>query len=243
MSDWHSTIWDFHEPAWREYRSAAWYVERLRAEGFTVEEASGGMPTAFCATWGEDGPVIGSYAEYDAVPGNSQDRVPYRCPRPGVHRSAAGHTDPHSALGISALAGVLAAKHAMEKHGIKGRLKFLGEPAEKTCGSKPVHAAKGYYDDMAAAVSFHPSFGAMRANTTILDTHCGCYWSCVYTFECDEPETWGQVTQGRNMANAHTMARAPGANDALCLMYTTTKYTKEAMFPHTGTWTAGWESP
>ena len=36
------------------------------------------------------------------VPGNSQDRVPYRCPRPGVHRAAAGHTDPHSALGISA---------------------------------------------------------------------------------------------------------------------------------------------
>jgi len=30
---------------------------------------------------------------------------------------------------------------------------------------------------------------------------------------------------------------APGAIDALCLMYTTTKYTKEAMFPHTGTWT------
>jgi aminobenzoyl-glutamate utilization protein B len=31
--------------------------------------------------------------------------------------------------------------------------------------------------------------------------------------------------------------RAAPAIDALCLMYTTTKYTKEAMFPHTGTWT------
>ena len=33
------------------------------------------MPTAFLATWGTRGPVIGSYAEYDAVPGNSQESV------------------------------------------------------------------------------------------------------------------------------------------------------------------------
>ena len=38
LSDWTATIFDFGETAWREYRSAAWYVDRLRAEGFTVEE-------------------------------------------------------------------------------------------------------------------------------------------------------------------------------------------------------------
>ena len=43
FSRWHAEIWDFHEPAWREYRSAAWYIERLRNEGFEVEEGSGGM--------------------------------------------------------------------------------------------------------------------------------------------------------------------------------------------------------
>ena len=71
-------IWDFHEPAWREYRSAAYYVRLLRELGFEVEEGTGGMPTAFRATYGSGGPVIASYAEYDAVPGNSQDPVPYR---------------------------------------------------------------------------------------------------------------------------------------------------------------------
>ena len=35
----------------------------------------------------------------------------------------------------------------------------------------------------------------------------------------------------------HTVARCPGAIDAVCLMYTNTKYTKEAMLPRTGTWT------
>lgn len=233
LSGWHTEIWDLHETAWREYRSAAWYADRLRREGFDVEEGSGGMPTAFCARWGEGGPLIGSFAEYDAVPGNSQERVPYEKPREGVHRWAPGHTDPHSALGVGALGGVLAAKAAIERHGIRGRLVLMGEPAEKVCGSKPVHAAKGYYDEMDAAVTFHPAYSATRTNTTVWDTHCGSYWSRVYTFECENPETWAPAGGG----DPHTEARAPGAIDALCLMYTTTKYTKESMLPHTGTWT------
>ena len=36
LSDWHRTIWEYAEPAWREYRSSAWFVERLRQEGFEV---------------------------------------------------------------------------------------------------------------------------------------------------------------------------------------------------------------
>ncbi|TIW57271.1 MAG: amidohydrolase, partial [Mesorhizobium sp.] len=30
LSAWTRTIFDFGETAWREYRSAAWYVERLK---------------------------------------------------------------------------------------------------------------------------------------------------------------------------------------------------------------------
>ena len=186
LSDFDLEIWRYAEPAWREYRSARAYVDLLRDEGFDVEEGSGDMPTAFLATWGDGGPVIGSYAEYDAVPGNSQQPVPYQAPREGLHPYAAGHTDPHSMLGVGALTGFLAAKAAMEKFGIDGQLRFFGEPAEKVCGSKPVHAAKGYFDDADAFISYHP----MNANTTVWETHCGSYWSAVFTFECAEPEAW-----------------------------------------------------
>ena len=63
LSEWTATIFNYGETAWREYRSAAWYIERLRAEGFDVEEGSAGMPTAFCADWRNgEGPVIGLYA-------------------------------------------------------------------------------------------------------------------------------------------------------------------------------------
>ena len=94
LSDWHQTIWRYAEPAWREYKSAALYVERLRAEGFTVEESSAGMPTAFCATWGDRGPVIGGYAEYDAVPGQSQQQTRYRAPYHGAASPAPGSRSP-----------------------------------------------------------------------------------------------------------------------------------------------------
>src|SRR5918994_1435376 len=131
-SAWNRTIWDFGETAWREYRSAAWYIDLLRTEGFTVEAGSGGMPTAFSAVWENGaGPTIGAYAEYDGIPGNCQAADVVRRPRDGLGPEAGGHTDPHSALGIAQLVGMLAAKEAMQRHAIRGRLKFFGEPAEK----------------------------------------------------------------------------------------------------------------
>lgn len=231
-----ATIFGFAEPAWREYRSVAWYVDRLRAEGFTVEEGSGGMPTAFCAQWSNgDGPVVGMYAEYDAVPGNCQAAAPKQGPRTGLSAHVAGHTDPHSALGISGLGGVLATKAAMEAHGLKGGLRFTGEPAEKVRGSKPIHAAQGYYDGLAGMLSFHPFYMLPLCNTVRWDTHCGAAYSMVYRFICDEPHLWGAV-DGAPIPQSHSDIRAPGANDALVMMYTQGRMLRDTMVPHAGGW-------
>jgi len=233
LADFEQEIWEYAEPAWREYRSADAYVDLLREHGFEVEEGSGGMPTAFVAEYGEGDPVLASYAEYDAVPANSQQAVPERAPREGFNEYAPGHTDPHSVLGVATLGGVLGAKAAMDAHDLDGTLRYFGEPAEKVCGSKPVHAAKGYFDDHDAAIAYHP----YPTNTTVWDTHCGSYWSVVFTFEADRPEEWADSTLIPQSGFTHARARCPGALDAVCLMYTNTKYTKEAMFPSTGTWT------
>ena len=216
LSDWTATIWDFAEPAWREYLSAAWYVERLRAEGFEVEEGSAGMPTAFRAEWRQgEGPMVGAYAEYDAVPGNCQEAAPEPGPREGLPVHAAGHTDPHSALGVGALGGVLALKAVMEREGIPGGIRFMGEPAEKVRGSKPIHAAAGCYDGLAGMVSFHPCYMLPLSNTVRWDTHCGAAFSRVWTFECLAPEAWGAAGMESPIPVAHTAARAPGAGEAL----------------------------
>ena len=232
LSEFNARIWSYAEPAWREYKSARAYVELLRAEGWAVEEGSGAMPTAFVARWGEGGPLVAGFSEYDAVPGNSQQVVPYPAPRAGMHPYAAGHTDPHSMLGTASLAAMLGAKAALQAHGMPGRLVLFGEPAEKICASKPIHAAKGYYDGLDAAVVWHP----WPLNTVTGETQFGAYWSAVISFEAVSPETWVDPTL-MPIDASHAVARCPGALDAMMLMYTITKTTKEAMFPHAGSWT------
>lgn len=243
FSEWHRTIWNYAEPAFREYRSAEWYVDFLRKDGWDVEEGSGGMPTAFCAVWSNgEGPTIGGYAEYDATPGNCQAADTVKRPRDGLSPYAAGHTDPHSALGIGAMSGFLAAKTTMQKYNIRGRLKLMGEPAEKLRAGKPIHAAKGYYDDMDAAIAYHPFYTLTLANTVVWDTHVGAAYAMIYTFTCDEPETWmrserksGSVLDAAAWAvtPAQASVRCPGATDAVLLMHSVSKIFKEHLAPTT----------
>jgi len=227
LSAFDQQIWEYAEPAWREYNSARAYCDLLRQQGFEAIEGTGDMPTAFKASFGDGKPVLGTFAEYDAVPGCSQKAVPYRAPRDGFHQCTAGHTDPHSALGVGALAGILATKASIEEHGLPGKIVIFGEPAEKVCGSKPVHATKGFYDGFDIFIVFHP----WDTNSVCWETQSGAYWNAAFTFECEAPETW--ISQPQAIPGG----RAPAALDAVCLMYTTTKYTKEAMLPHTGLWT------
>lgn len=262
LLEWHTHIWELAEPAWREYDSQAWYVRTLQEEGFAVEDGSAGMPTAFSARWtnpaaagseadaagnADDagggghlgaGPTLLTYAEYDAVPGNSQAATTSETPREGLSRFAPGHTDPHSALGISTLAGLLATKHAMEVHGIAGTLLYTGEPAEKMHGSKVVHGLRGYYDDADAIVSFHPFYMLPLCNTARWDTQCGAYYSKVYSFVCDEPETWqlSSADPHSPIPASHSAARAPGPNLSLTQMYSASRSMLDAMLPATGGW-------
>ena len=57
-------IWEYAELSMQEHRSAAAYIEILKAEGFTVEETLCGMPTAFLGKFGTGKPVIGILGEY-----------------------------------------------------------------------------------------------------------------------------------------------------------------------------------
>jgi len=237
LSVWTKTIFDFGETAWREYQSAAFYVDLLRNAGFSVEEGSGGMPTAFCAHWTNGpGPTVGMYAEYDAVPGNCQDAVTVRQPRPGLSMYAGGHTDPHSGLGMAGLGGLFAAKAAMQRHGIGGTLRFTGEPAEKVRGSKPIHAAKGYYDGLCGMISFHPFYMMPLCNTARWDTHCGAAYAMIYRFVCDRPEDWARAAGSTPIPQSHSAVRAPGASEALMLMFMTSKALRDSMLPHQGGW-------
>jgi len=147
-------IWEYAELGLIEFKSSKLLADELERHGFKVERGVAGMPTAFVASWGEGKPVIGIMGEYDALPGLSQKPVPYREPlKPG----APGHGCGHNIHGTSGMAAALAVKYAMEKHGIKGTIKFFGCPAEENFDGKVFMVRAGYFNDVDAVISHHPS--------------------------------------------------------------------------------------
>src|SRR5699024_8028829 len=73
-------------------------------------------------------------------------------------------------------------------------------------------------------------------NTTRWDTHCAVAFSVMYTFTCDEPETWLSSGADSPIPASHADARAPGATDAVVNMYSLSKMYREHMLPNNMGW-------
>ena len=69
-------IWDYAEVGYKEVKSSALLQQLLKDNGFTVQAGVAEIPTAFVATYGTGKPVIGILAEFDALPGLSQEASP-----------------------------------------------------------------------------------------------------------------------------------------------------------------------
>ena len=146
-------VWEFAELGLIEFKSSALLADELEKHGFRVERGIADMPTAFVATWGEGKPVIGIMGEYDALPGLSQKKVPWKQP---LEPGKPGHGCGHNIHGTSGMAATIAIKKAMEKHKIKGTIKFFGCPAEENFGGKVFMVRDGYFNDVNAVISHHP---------------------------------------------------------------------------------------
>ena len=147
-------IWEFAELGLIEFKSSALLADELEKHGFRIERGSAGMPTAFVATWGEGKPVIGIMGEYDALPGLSQKKVPQK---ETLEQGKPGHGCGHNIHGTSGMAAAIAVKKAMEKQNRKGTIKFLGSPAEENFSGKVFMVRDGYFTDVDAVISHHPS--------------------------------------------------------------------------------------
>ncbi len=146
-------IWDHPEVALEETFASTLLSQELADAGFTIERGVGQMETAFVASWGAGGPIIGLLGEYDALPGLSQALSADRDP---LQPDGPGHGCGHNLFGTACLGAVLALKQAMEREGIPGTLRFYGCPAEETLVGKTFMARAGLFDDLDAALSWHP---------------------------------------------------------------------------------------
>lgn len=148
-------VWETPETLYGEFRSAAEHAAMLRQKGFRVAEGVAGIPTAVTGEAGEGGPVIAILGEYDALPGLSQV-AGIAEPRelvPGGN----GHGCGHNLLGAAALLAACAVKDWLEATGTKGRVRYYGCPAEEGGAAKTFMVREGLFDDVAAAVTWHPN--------------------------------------------------------------------------------------
>jgi amidohydrolase len=124
------------ELKFKEFESAKLLASELRTAGFEVQEGIAGMETAFSGeiTAGS-GPVVAMLCEYDALPD-------------------IGHGCGHNLIATGGLLAGIAASGALAG---SGTIRVVGTPAEEGGGGKIIELEAGVFDDVDAALMFHPS--------------------------------------------------------------------------------------
>lgn len=146
-------IWTWAEPGYQETKSSAFLAQWLEEAGFKLTTKVAGIPTAFTATFGEGKPVIGIVGEFDALPGVSQQAVPYRQPRDDARY---GHACGHHLFGVASASAAIAIAQQISAGKIKGTVRYYGCPAEEGGAAKVFLVREGLFDDCDAVLHWHP---------------------------------------------------------------------------------------
>jgi len=146
-------LWEYAELAFQEVISSNAMLKMLQDQGFSIESGIAKMPTAFLASYGEGRPILGILAEYDALPGLSQDAVPYRKP---LIEGGVGHGCGHCLFGAGSVSAAIAVKNWLSKTGCKGTIRLYGTPAEEMCAGKMYFVRAGLFNDVDAVLHWHP---------------------------------------------------------------------------------------
>ncbi len=146
-------IWGYAEVGYQEVQSSALLQSKLEAAGFAVEAGIAEMPTAFVASYGSGRPVIAILAEFDALPGLSQDAVPVRKP---LVELASGHGCGHHLFGTASTAAGIAVKEWLAAIGRSGTIRVYGTPAEEGGAGKVYMVRAGLFNDVDVVLHWHP---------------------------------------------------------------------------------------
>ena len=124
------------EYGFEEHRAVRLLSGELEREGFTVQRDLAGLPTAFAARAGTvHRPAVALLLEYDALPG-------------------LGHACGHNLIAAAGLGAALTARAVLGDGA--GAIWAVGTPAEEGGGGKVTETEAGVFDDVDAALMFHP---------------------------------------------------------------------------------------
>lgn len=135
------------EIAYEEHFAHDSITSFLEGHGYSVKRHTYSLDTSFEAEYGSGGRLVIVCAEYDALP-------------------AIGHACGHNLIATSSIATFLAAAEAIKAHGIEGKVRILGTPAEEGGGGKAkLIEAGAFKDNPAAAIMAHPTSSHQIFNT------------------------------------------------------------------------------
>lgn len=148
-------LWEHPEIKYEEFFAKDLLSGFLAQKGFSVTEKPAGIETAFTASFGSGHPIIGILGEYDALSGLSQQAgVCKPCPTPN---SDNGHGCGHNLLGAASVLAACAIKKYLEENHLSGTVIFFGCPAEEGGSGKTFLAKSGVFDNLDAALTWHPA--------------------------------------------------------------------------------------
>jgi aminobenzoyl-glutamate utilization protein B len=151
-------VWDLPAVGLKEQEAMEVHLRELEAAGFKITaRKAGGHPTAFVAEWsqGNGGPKIGFLPEYDALPGLGNAPEPKL--KPAANGKSDGHGCGHNNLGAGCTGAAIALKAMMIKQRTAGLLRVYGCGAEENVGAKVFMAKEGLFNDLDAALAWHPT--------------------------------------------------------------------------------------
>ncbi|KPJ90725.1 MAG: amidohydrolase [Gemmatimonas sp. SG8_17] len=146
-------IWDLAELGYLEEQSSALLQSTLAQAGFTLDVGVADIPTAFVASFGNGRPVVAILAEFDALPGITQARVPVRQP---LTDSESGHACGHHLFGTGSTAAAIAVKEWLQATNTPGTIRLYGTPAEEGGSGKVYMVRAGLFDDVDVVLHWHP---------------------------------------------------------------------------------------
>ncbi len=126
------------ELGFKEFKASQLLASRAETAGFEVEVGSGGLKTAFVATYGSGSKTVALCAEYDALP-------------------EIGHACGHNIIAASSLGAALALASVADDCDLT--VKLIGTPAEEVgnAAGKIVLLEAGVFEGVDAAMMVHPA--------------------------------------------------------------------------------------
>ena len=161
------------ELSFEEYETSKWIKNRLTELGIPMEEGITGTSVVGVIEGKEPGPTIAFRADFDALPVDEENDLPFKSLVPGVMH-ACGH-DTHCAT-LMNFAAILVRHPEL----VKGKVKLIFQAAEeKLPGGAVQMVADGVMKDVDCAFAFHSAaaveLGKVQVNDGAVTAAVGTY--------------------------------------------------------------------